>query len=338
MGPWVLALTAAALLWSGGYVFGARLGKRARAALQAERRSADELRLAAMAVAEDQTERRDQAERRVEQADRRVVELQARAESHESQRSVLQRSLLEQEAEVHRLTEHLETTRKALLASGEEQRALRGQLEGRNTESQKIRSQLGQLADKLDAQADDDRLRRVVAEVIRPLQEGTRADRLQAVVTEALRPMVDGERLGVDFGRLSLGTTRKDLNALLTEIARQAALTTVIISDERGLLLAANEGTREAEVRAGLSALALTLADRFEQCDVPEPLAVLVHDNANQVMLSRLFNVDRQRYVLTAVTKGRFVPPNLLDPALDRVEQLMADWTVTQERPAVTGR
>ena len=59
----------------------------------------------------------------------------------------------------------------------------------------------------------------------------------------------------------------------------------------------------------------------------------MLHDAANQMVVSRIFTVDGDRFVLSAVSKGRFIPPNLLDPVLDKIEQLMADWTTAPVRP-----
>jgi hypothetical protein len=324
--PILLALVAVCALWAGGYLFGTRRGREARAALRAQALAQAEL---------------------CQTAQARAQELEQQVAVQAGLRSELQAALAplaEQEAEVRRLAESLQRVAGAVAASGEAQKALKSTLDGvvqplmaRSSDAQKQRAELEQLlSEKLEGRAVDERLRRVVAEVIRPIQERTQTDQLRALMTEALKPVLEHERLGADLARLRLGESRKDLNELLTAVAQFGALSTVLISDERGLLLAANDGARDAEVRAGLSSLVLTLANSYVQSDVAVPLAVLVHDAANQSVLHRIFVVDGHRFLLTAVSKGRFVPPNLLDPALDRIEQLMADWTVTQERPAIS--
>ncbi|MEZ4468480.1 MAG: hypothetical protein R3F43_29600 [bacterium] len=320
----LFTIAAVVALWAGGLLSGVRLGRSARAELERS--------VAALTAAEAASQARAQ-------------ELDRPATETETLRSELRgfvAPLLEREAEVHRLSEDLRSIAGAVAASGEEQKALKVALDGiarplaaRTGETQRLRGELERmLNEKLDAHNGDERLRRVVAEAIRPLQERTRADRLREVVSEAIRPMVEGELLGVDLARLRLGESRKDLNELLTAVATHAGLATVVLADERGLVLAENDGARDAEARAGLSALTLTLSDSHIQSGAPAPLAVMLHDAANQMIVSRIFTVDGDRFVLTAVSKGRFIPPNLLDPVLDKIEQLMADWTTAPVRPS----
>lgn len=103
-----------------------------------------------------------------------------------------------------------------------------------------------------------------------------------------------------------------------------------MLSDDQGLLLAHDSGGRDAETRAGVSSLRLSVADRFEQAGVPAPNALVVHATANQSAVTRICEVDAALFVLTAVAKGRFVAPTVLDPALEKIQRLMADWTAAQ--------
>lgn len=335
--PLLLAAVAALTLWSGGYLFGAARGKKARSAL----RDALDAR-GQVSQQEVETIRAELGERR-----QRLATLEAELEAaREAEREAQRRTHAEVEA--RRASEkttsaNMGALRSALAASESEQRALRERLEdllrpiaAQGGEARQRHAELeARINERLEAQGDE-LLRRLVSEAIGPLQERTGA--LRAVVAEAIRPLREEERVTAGLAQLHAGTGRGDLNRLLSAIAERAGFSLVVLSDVNGLLLANSAtGARHAEMRAGLSALVLTIADSSQQVGAPTPLSVMVHDTENQVIVTRIFEVDGARFLLTAVSKGRFIQPNVLDPALEKIETLMEDWAAAQVLPADAG-
>lgn len=161
--------------------------------------------------------------------------------------------------------------------------------------------------------------------------------RLREVVQEALAPVVAQERLGTDLAALQAGDGRSDLNRLLEAIAHTAGLEAVLLSDASGLLLATSAHADRAEIRAGVSALLVTLAEQLVRTGEPAPLAFVIHDEAQRTAISRVFSVDGERFLLTAVAAGRSLAPTALDPVLRHIERLMDDWTNPERAMAAAG-
>lgn len=167
-----------------------------------------------------------------------------------------------------------------------------------------------------------------------PQPESLDDEQIKRVVSEALAPMVDHDRLGVELANLRTGTSRADLNLLLEAIADRAGFEMVVLSDASGLLLATSEGIDEdAEVRAGVSALLITMAEHLVRSDEAAPVAFLIHDEDNRIAVSRLFQVDGVRLLLTAIAAGRHMTPTVLDPVLPHLTRLMSDWTISVHAP-----
>ncbi len=68
----------------------------------------------------------------------------------------------------------------------------------------------------------------------------------------------------------------------------------------------------------------MVIADRLSRDSGPSPLAIAVHDESNQQLLSRLFDVAGQALLLTAVAGGTHLAPTALDPALAKLEAVLA--------------
>jgi hypothetical protein len=90
------------------------------------------------------------------------------------------------------------------------------------------------------------------------------------------------------------------------------------------LLLAAVGDDGGAVAVSGVSSMLLTFAERSVALGSPAPVAIMVHDEAHRLLLHRLFRVGDERYVLTAIARGRTIQPSTLDPALGKIEQLLA--------------
>lgn len=142
-------------------------------------------------------------------------------------------------------------------------------------------------------------------------------------VERVLAPWIEREKLLLDLARLDGKGGRSDLPTILDAIASKAAFASVVLSDESGLPVAASRGCRDAENAAATSSLLFTLADRLAECGAPAPISVLVHDDANETILHRLFRAGSARYLLTATGRGRGVAPETLDPTLASIERCL---------------
>ena len=170
-----------------------------------------------------------------------------------------------------------------------------------------------------------------------PSAGGLDEARLRQVVHEALAPVVAQELIGTDLAALDAGQGRADLNRLLDAVAKTAGLEAVLLSDASGLLLANSAHADRAEIRAGVCALLVTLAEQLVRTGEPAPLAFVIHDEARRSAVSRVFSVDGERFLLTAVSAGRALTPTALDPVLRQIERLMGDWTTSDPSLAAAG-
>lgn len=177
-----------------------------------------------------------------------------------------------------------------------------------------------------DAPADAARLRADLRTMLEPIAERDKDDgALRAAVQELLEPLVAREQLGHDLAHLELGSgQRGELPRLLDDIASRGGFSAVLLSDDDGLPLAASQGAADLERLAGVTSLVMLVADRLSRDDGPAPLAVMVHDASNNQLLSRLFDVGGQSLVLTAVASGTNLTPTALDPALGKIEAVLA--------------
>jgi hypothetical protein len=297
MGTVILATGACAAVWAGGYLLGARRGLQARGALRDQLAEAERHAAAATAQAAAMDRAGESAEALAAELDRRLAPLQAREDQ-------MRRIAGQLEAAVARVGDRPQ-------ASDDLHRILAPVL-AQADDTARLRDEIRRMNQPANHQADEARLRRIVA--------------------EAIRPITEHDRLGAALATVESGTDRADLNALLNAVARKAGFIAVLLSDASGLLLANSASAQDAELRAGVSSLLVTLADQFAKSGMPEPRAVLIHDAANQVAISRLFAVDDDRYLLTAVTAGQHVTPTALDPVLEKIEALMSDWTISPRR------
>jgi len=149
-------------------------------------------------------------------------------------------------------------------------------------------------------------------------------------VERVLAPYIEREKLLLDLAKIDSGSkSRSDLPSILDAIASKASFGSIVLSDESGLPVAASGGTRDPEGTAATSSLLFTLADRLAAHGQPQPIAVLVHDEANETILHRLFRAGPARYLLTATGRSRGVVPETLDPTLDTIERALMHeaWT-----------
>lgn len=147
---------------------------------------------------------------------------------------------------------------------------------------------------------------------------------LQNTIQQVLAPLVQREQLSLGLSRLDAGSGQhRDLTPLLDQIARVGNFSTVLLSDEEGLPVAANSSARELDRWLATSSLLLVVADRITASQVAAPQSIVVHDEANSTTLCRFFRVQDQRLSLTAVASGARLTPTALDPAVDKLNALL---------------
>lgn len=94
----------------------------------------------------------------------------------------------------------------------------------------------------------------------------------------------------------------------------------MILSDDGGLPLAASAGAADVETHSATASLLQMLIDRAERSGTPRPVAVVLEDVTSQLVLHRFFVVDGLRFTLSAVSRGMYLAPGALDPALAKLE------------------
>jgi hypothetical protein len=296
----VSALVAAGLCLSGGYLFGVRRGAAARDVLRRH-----------LAARADETHAA-RAEAVAMRTELQVARLEA-----QDVRAELTGARAEVQGMVH------ETARATRLAEAD-----RTALENVRAELDEVRRRpapTSQGPEVLRAQIDA-----ALKGLLGPLLErDAEARNLRETVQGLLGPMVERERLGLVFSQLNgEAQTRGELPRLLTLIAERGGFATVLLSDAEGLPLATNDTRENPETLAATTSLLLTLADRIAQGGDPPPIAAALRDEDNRVVLHRIFHVGHERYVLTAVNKGVFLPPDVLDPTLVQIERLLAEQAI----------
>lgn len=169
-------------------------------------------------------------------------------------------------------------------------------------------------------------LRAELKHLLAPVLEKERdTGELKSSIRELLAPLSERERVAQQLATLVVPRGgRAALPQLLTAIAARVGLECMLLSDADGLLLAAIGDTGDGVALAGVSTLLVTFAERTAAAGAPAPIGVVVHDEANRMLLHRLFRVGSERYVLTAISRGRVIAPSALDPALGKIEELLA--------------
>lgn len=150
-------------------------------------------------------------------------------------------------------------------------------------------------------------------------------------VERILSPLLEKERVaqaiaGVDLG----GGTRVELPRVLDAIAEAAGLSALVLSDDAGLPLAASRGSERAEVLAAVWSQLVVLADRVAASGEPAPVSVRVVDLDGRGLVHRIFTAGRERFLLTAVSRGGAASPEALEPAVAKLERVLVSdaWRV----------
>lgn len=166
--------------------------------------------------------------------------------------------------------------------------------------------------------AENKRLNAAVAQQRNAGRDGLRE------VERILSPLLEKERVAQAIQHIDLGRgTREELPRLLDAIAQAGGLSTLVLSDDSGLPLAASAGAERAEVLAGVWSQLLTLADRVVENGAPAPMGVRVLDVDGRVLAHRIFSAGAQRFLLTAVSRTGGLSPEALEPAVAKLERVL---------------
>lgn len=222
-------------------------------------------------------------------------------------------------------------------------RALRNERGVAEQEVERLRQEAGlrqELLTKIERTLGDfssgQSLRADLEGMLAPLLQRERDQRgLGEAVQRLLAPMVERERKGLALAEAGAGATRRgELPALLESLAERGDFQAVVLSDETGLPLAASRRAQQPEVLAACSSLILTLSDRLRSSGEPDVRSVLVRDDAQRLTVHRVLNLGGERYVLVAITSSPGATPEILDPALPRIEALLGRGAPPSDLPA----
>jgi len=285
----LLALAGAVVTGGGGYLIGARAGKRARGRLETDL---------------------SQAERQATMLSQDLSRAHARAATLEAN--------LVHERKSSTTAEQLAIEVRGLLTPivGAQEAA-----------TQDLQAQMRELAERIAIGDDDgvehlEALRSELQQTLAPLVAQDREN--HKMMLDVLGPLMEKERRAQGLTLVSPNRRgRHHLPRLLDTVVRRGGFATVLLSDDMGLPLAASSGARDADVIAGVSSLVLTLADRVASSGGAAPMAVLLRDSSNQRILHRIFTVGEERFLVTAVSKGREISTDALDPALAALEDIL---------------
>lgn len=287
----LLALAGAAATAGGGYLLGARAGREARRGLESDLGQAQHH---ASALAGELTQARSQ-----------VAALE---------------SSLAHERSASNTAEEVASQVRTLISP---------MVGAQEAASANLQAQMRELAQRV-ATGDDsverlDALRSELQQTLAPLlKQDQEKQGIQKMMLDVLGPLMEKERRARGLTLVSPSNrSRHQLPKLLDTLAHRGGFAAVLLSDEMGLPLAASAGARDADVLAGVSSLVFSLADRVATSGRAAPLAVLLRDAANQRILHRIFSVEDDRYLVTAVSKGGEISTDALDPALAALEDIL---------------
>jgi len=304
----MLVVVATATLWGGGYAFGIRKARAARAAIADEWQA----RGTRIGLLESELERVNRA---------KVPSF--RGELEQALAPLL--SSAKNDSGVDVLRGEVKTVLETIAVRERSNDAFRSE----------VRNLLSEVAKKSEGSAHvEERLRTVLAPLLAERGDGARD--VRRVIGEALEPLLERENLGRDLAAIQVGSgSLADLPAVLDAIAAKAGLSSLVLSDDSGLALAASVGSSEVDSLSGTAAFFVTLAERAERASLPRPLSCVVLDETNRVTVHRLFSVAGTRFNLSAVSRGRPMAPGVLDQALLPLERVLGrrevSWSADQE-------
>jgi hypothetical protein len=117
---------------------------------------------------------------------------------------------------------------------------------------------------------------------------------------------------------------RSNLTSLMDEIVIKAGFEMALLSDDQGLPISGDSNMQDIDKFSALSAFILIFCDRFTRDGLVAPLSLLTHDADDREMLCRVFYIGEQRFVLTAISVGKMLTSDVLDPTLPKVADILS--------------
>ncbi len=111
---------------------------------------------------------------------------------------------------------------------------------------------------------------------------------------------------------------RSNLTQLMDEIAEKAHFEVMLLSDDKGLPIAANSNAQQLDKMAAIASLVVIFGDRISQDDKEIPQSFLIHYANNMDILCRLFVIGQQRLVLTVISSKQKLTTGALDSVLPK--------------------
>lgn len=171
-----------------------------------------------------------------------------------------------------------------------------------------------------------DALQKMVGQMVEPMiHRDKEVEDLRSIVQRVLAPFLRREQLALELSDLEAGSGRRsDLTPLLDQIAEKGHFEAVVLSDDEGLPLASSTDAKDLNRLAAISSLVMLFAERISRDGAPSPLSLMIHDEANKQTLCRIFDVNGQRLLLTAVSLGMPLTPTALDAVLSKVDTVLS--------------
>jgi len=111
---------------------------------------------------------------------------------------------------------------------------------------------------------------------------------------------------------------RSNLTRLMDEIAEKGHFKVMLLSDDKGLPIAASSNAQQLDKLAAISSLVVIFGDRISQDDNESPQSFLIHYENNMDILCRLFVIGEQRMVLTVISSKQKLTTSALDSVLPK--------------------
>lgn len=202
--------------------------------------------------------------------------------------------------------------------------SLQRELAAQTQDGAVLRQQLNRLQ-----QSEQSDLRAALGALIEPLraQEQKNEEAVRAVL-KLVQPVLDKDRLNLDLQQVTAASdSRSGLCDLLDRLCERGGFAAVVLSDAAGLPVACNRSCPAPDTLAGISSLLLILAERVPRHGAARPSSFVLHDEAGQVTLHRIFPVGEKRYLLSIVANSAqsLAQPELFDKPIARLRSLLQD-------------
>ncbi|MEJ2124628.1 MAG: hypothetical protein P8Y47_07400 [Alphaproteobacteria bacterium] len=122
------------------------------------------------------------------------------------------------------------------------------------------------------------------------------------------------------------GGQRRDLSPLLDLVTKVGGFSSVLLSNEDGLVVASAGSAPDFDDMAAATVRLTSAADQFA-ANRGGALAVVIRDASDSTTLCRLFTTSDQTLALTATSNDTRLSTVALDPALAKIETALAAQT-----------